>query len=296
MGRPRSHRVARHHDDEVRPHRRARRRRVRPGQHDATEDVLGSDVRGILVRADAWRELEGLDPALVGADEGLDLGVRTRLAGGRVVVVPAARVAVYGDGVAGLPAFPRAHVPHLVHAPPRAGASAPGLCAPGGAAVPLAGDPADRAVARGGPAGRQDARADPARMGGGTGRVGQSGRRPPRACPHRPRTSGRVEPAGTAAREPRRAAQLACTRSRRERDRCASRRSALLLRRRRLDRARGAAGLDRGVPVAAGVAGAGRRRARAAALHRAAPVVGCRLRACARPGWTRSPPPTRSRP
>jgi hypothetical protein len=31
------------------------------GQHDASEDVLGSDVRGILVRTDAWRALDGLD-------------------------------------------------------------------------------------------------------------------------------------------------------------------------------------------------------------------------------------------
>ncbi|WP_084516216.1 glycosyltransferase [Microbacterium luticocti] len=76
------------------------------GQHDATEDVLGADVRGILVRTEVWNELHGLDPALAGADEGLDLGVRTRLAGGRVVVVPAARVAVHGDGVAGLPGLP----------------------------------------------------------------------------------------------------------------------------------------------------------------------------------------------
>ncbi len=74
------------------------------GQHDSDEDVLGADVRGLLVRADAWRDLDGLDPALVGADEGLDLGVRARLAAHRVVVVPAARIAVAGDGVAGLPA------------------------------------------------------------------------------------------------------------------------------------------------------------------------------------------------
>src|SRR6187431_2031921 len=44
------------------------------GQHDGREDVLGTDVRGILVRADSWRVLGGLDPALRGADEGLDLG------------------------------------------------------------------------------------------------------------------------------------------------------------------------------------------------------------------------------
>lgn len=74
------------------------------GQHDALTDVLGSDVRGMLVRADAWTSLGGIDHALAGADEGLDLGVRARLAGGRVTVAPRALVAVAGDGVAGLPA------------------------------------------------------------------------------------------------------------------------------------------------------------------------------------------------
>lgn len=73
------------------------------GQHDAREDVLGADIRGILARADAWRELGGIDHGLVGADEGLDLGVRARLNGARVLLVPTALVAVSGDGVAGLP-------------------------------------------------------------------------------------------------------------------------------------------------------------------------------------------------
>lgn len=74
------------------------------GQHDTADDVLGADVRGILIRRDAWRALRGLDRGLGGADEGLDLGVRARLAGGRVSVVPSARLAVAGDGVAGLAA------------------------------------------------------------------------------------------------------------------------------------------------------------------------------------------------
>ncbi|MFD4959952.1 glycosyltransferase [Microbacterium sp. NPDC058389] len=73
------------------------------GQHDAHEDVLGADVRGILIRTDAWDSLGGLDAGLAGADEGLDLGVRARLAGARVSLVPGARVAVAGDGVAGIP-------------------------------------------------------------------------------------------------------------------------------------------------------------------------------------------------
>ncbi|MFV0374954.1 glycosyltransferase [Microbacterium sp.] len=73
------------------------------GQHDGNEDVLGADVRGLLVRADVWRALAGLDPALV-ADAGLDLGVRARLAGHRVVLAPHARVAVADDAVAAPPA------------------------------------------------------------------------------------------------------------------------------------------------------------------------------------------------
>lgn len=74
------------------------------GQHDGRQDVLGADVRGILVRTESWRLLGGIDRALAGADEGLDLGVRARLAGARVSLVPGALVAVAGDGVAGLPA------------------------------------------------------------------------------------------------------------------------------------------------------------------------------------------------
>ncbi len=66
------------------------------GQHDAGDDVLGVDVRGILIRADAWTALHGLDTALAGADEGLDLGIRARLRGGRVVLAPQALVAIAG--------------------------------------------------------------------------------------------------------------------------------------------------------------------------------------------------------
>ncbi|GAA3768244.1 hypothetical protein GCM10022240_20830 [Microbacterium kribbense] len=90
------------------------------GQHDGTEDVLGTDVRGILVRAAALAQLQGLDPALGGADEGLDLGVRARLAGGRVCVVSAARMAVHGDGVAGLRGVPATRSAHNTYARRRA--------------------------------------------------------------------------------------------------------------------------------------------------------------------------------
>ncbi|TDL44237.1 glycosyltransferase [Microbacterium oleivorans] len=74
------------------------------GQHDTGEDVLGSDIRGVLVRSQVWRDLGGVDPGLAGADEGLDLGIRARLSGGRVALAPTALVAVAGDGVAGAPA------------------------------------------------------------------------------------------------------------------------------------------------------------------------------------------------
>lgn len=74
------------------------------GQHDAQEDVLGSDIRAVLVRMQAWKQLQGVDRGLAGADEGLDLGVRARLAGARVLLVPTALVATASDGVAGLPA------------------------------------------------------------------------------------------------------------------------------------------------------------------------------------------------
>lgn len=74
------------------------------GQHDGRDDVLGADVRGLLVRTESWRELGGLDQGLHGADEGLDLGVRAHLAGARVALAPTSVVATAGDGVAGLPA------------------------------------------------------------------------------------------------------------------------------------------------------------------------------------------------
>jgi len=70
------------------------------GQHDADDDVLGSDVRGVLLRADLRDRLLP-DAALRGADEGLDMGVRARLAGRRVALAPRARIAVAADGVAG---------------------------------------------------------------------------------------------------------------------------------------------------------------------------------------------------
>ncbi len=71
------------------------------GQHDGLSDVLGVDPAAILVRHTVWRDLDGFDPGLPTVDDGLDLGVRARLAGHRVTVAPAAHVRFARDGVAG---------------------------------------------------------------------------------------------------------------------------------------------------------------------------------------------------
>lgn len=72
------------------------------GQHDGVDEALGADVRGLLIRSEVREELLP-DPGLAGADEGLDLGVRARLGGGRVVLAPTARVQVSPGGPAALP-------------------------------------------------------------------------------------------------------------------------------------------------------------------------------------------------
>ncbi|MDI6023776.1 glycosyltransferase [Leucobacter sp. UT-8R-CII-1-4] len=70
-------------------------------QYDHLQDVLGVGPVGMLVRADVWRQLEGFDPAYAVYDDGLDLSVRARLAGYRVVVAPTSRVRFAQLGVAG---------------------------------------------------------------------------------------------------------------------------------------------------------------------------------------------------
>lgn len=98
------------------------------GQHDGADEALAADVRGLLIRSEVRARLV-IDPALAGADEGLDLGVRARLGGGRVVLAPGARVRVHPDGPAALPrrAAQRAYVTRLAqlhrrlsYAPPAA--------------------------------------------------------------------------------------------------------------------------------------------------------------------------------
>lgn len=61
-------------------------------QHDAETDVLGVAAQGMLVRREVFTQLGGLDPGLPTVDNGLDFSIRARLAGHRVVRVPAARV------------------------------------------------------------------------------------------------------------------------------------------------------------------------------------------------------------
>jgi GT2 family glycosyltransferase len=63
-------------------------------QHDVDDDVLGVVLPGMLVRRAMWDLLGGTDPGLPTIDAGLDLSIRARLAGGRVVRVAGARVAV----------------------------------------------------------------------------------------------------------------------------------------------------------------------------------------------------------
>lgn len=67
------------------------------GQHDGRDDALGADIRGLLLRG--GRALRP-DPGLAGRDEGLDLGIRARLAGGRIVLAAGARIAVDDEAAA----------------------------------------------------------------------------------------------------------------------------------------------------------------------------------------------------
>lgn len=72
------------------------------GQHDGQDDVLGADVRGMLIRP-GWGDTLRPDPALGVADIGLDIGVRARLAGARAVLTPSARIVTGSDGPAAVP-------------------------------------------------------------------------------------------------------------------------------------------------------------------------------------------------
>lgn len=65
---------------------------VDQGQHDSRDDVLAVGLTGALVRLNVWTEMRGTDPTYGVFGDGLDLCRRVRLAGHRVIVVPAAVV------------------------------------------------------------------------------------------------------------------------------------------------------------------------------------------------------------
>ncbi len=69
------------------------------GQLEVTT-ALGVPMAGMLVRGDAWRFLDGLNPELPRSHQGLDFGWRANLSGYRVLADPAAQVvdhSPYGD-------------------------------------------------------------------------------------------------------------------------------------------------------------------------------------------------------
>ena len=70
-------------------------RELDQAQHDRSSDVLAMGEAGLLVRRSVFNAVEGFDPALSAVDAGLDLCVRIRLAGHRVVGVPQARIFVH---------------------------------------------------------------------------------------------------------------------------------------------------------------------------------------------------------
>ncbi len=65
-------------------------------QYDAESDLLAVSAQGMLVRRSVWGALGGFDPGLPSVDAALDFSVRARLAGHRVIGVPAARVSAAG--------------------------------------------------------------------------------------------------------------------------------------------------------------------------------------------------------
>ncbi len=71
------------------------------GQHDDVDDVMAVGTAAMLVKVATFRELGGFDESapLLAAD--IDFGIRARLAGHRVIVVPAARVQHAGLSLSG---------------------------------------------------------------------------------------------------------------------------------------------------------------------------------------------------
>jgi GT2 family glycosyltransferase len=72
------------------------------GQRDEPGARLGVSTCGMLVRADVWEDLGGLDPGLPVFRDGVDFGWRAHLRGYRVVTTPLARFTHRQVGRAGL--------------------------------------------------------------------------------------------------------------------------------------------------------------------------------------------------
>ncbi|MHC6591057.1 glycosyltransferase family 2 protein [Arthrobacter sp. C152] len=92
------------------------------GQYDGRSDTFAVNSAGMLVRRDIWEHLGGFDPALPGSGDDVDFCWRNRLAGHRVVVVPAARMfhVAHRPHALGNPAAARKAQVHLrlKHSPP----------------------------------------------------------------------------------------------------------------------------------------------------------------------------------
>ncbi|MDQ0869986.1 GT2 family glycosyltransferase [Arthrobacter sp. V1I9] len=92
------------------------------GQYDGRSDTFAVNSAGMLVRRDVWEHLGGFDPALPGSGDDVDFCWRNRLAGHRVVVVPAARMfhvahRPHASGNAAAARKAQVHL-RLKHAPP----------------------------------------------------------------------------------------------------------------------------------------------------------------------------------
>lgn len=72
------------------------------GQHDALADVLATSTAGMLIARDAWERLGGVQDSTPIFASDLELGIRARAAGYRVMVEPSARVLHAGLSLAGL--------------------------------------------------------------------------------------------------------------------------------------------------------------------------------------------------
>lgn len=71
------------------------------GQHDALADVLATSTAGMLIALDAWNRLGGVQDNTPLFASDLELGIRARAAGYRVMVEPSARVLHAGLSLAG---------------------------------------------------------------------------------------------------------------------------------------------------------------------------------------------------